>query len=507
MMPKQLEAQDHEQQGRGQEDVIGLKPRLCKALQDWLKNAEIIYRVASGCKGPAHIVFPQLMARNIQDMRDTLEDCGLQYRIYFAHKPTKSHVFVRQALKEGIGLDVASEKELVSALSAGFRGEQIECTGVKNNAFLELALRHRCVIVLDSKQELQRICALKDSMGLKDTTNVLVRITDVSFADRQHKSRHSRFGNTQRSLPEIFEVFHDRADIEFIGYHLHNDERESDIRAAQVEDILSLMEAAYEEGFEPTLLNIGGGLRRQMLDHYDDWAVFVNALEEALMDQHPQITWERYSYGMRLNDKGKIMGRGAVQGLIPAGDFSKVLTEIFTSDRQRGRELGKIIVENGFDVVVEPGHALLDQCGISLFEVVEVKENRDGENMVLVDANMYNLAVPMREYLFDPLLIPRPEQDNKEKPANDEGFEGFIIGNLCREEDFLTKRKISFGRKPQAGDLIAFTNTAAYKMDFEDASPHLHTTGTKIVAYRKQGVWQHCQEDAYNPYDAGEIDL
>lgn len=479
-----------------------LTPRLSAPLKDWLAERDRVFDIAGRVKGPVHVIFPQMMRRNISDLKNTLGDLGLQYRIYFAHKPTKSRAFIRQALKEGIGLDVASENELVSVLAAGFRGDQIECTGVKNDAFLELAARHGCLIVIDSIGELRRLAAVKDKCGIPARTNIMIRISDINFADRNQKLRHSRFGSSQRDLPEFFAFLQKRKDFQFIGYHLHNDERESDIRAGQLENMLTLMEQAYEEGFEPTLLNIGGGLRRDILQDYNEWAHFVNALEESLLEHRAPISWERFSYGMRLNDKGKVAGRGAVQGLIPSADFTKILSEIFASDRQRGRALGAIITENGFDVITEPGHALLDQCGISLFRVVETKESKEGENLVLMDGNMYNLAVPMREYLLDPIHIPAAEP----KASNDEPYEGFMIGNLCREEDFLMRRKIFFRQKPVAGDLVAFVNTAAYKMDFENANPHMHIAGTKIAAYRQNGKWRSCDDNNYNPFEAGDIE-
>lgn len=480
---------------------VTLAPRLSPALEAWMNDAESVHRVASYHRGPLHVIFPQGMSRNITDLKKTMGELNLEHRIYFAHKPTKSAAFIRQALKDGIGLDVASDRELISALSAGFTGSQIECTGVKTDLFLELALRHQCMIVIDSIEELKRICKLKDTYNIAGRTPILIRVSDVSFADRQQKTRHSRFGTPQKELASVWALLR-RDDLNFMGYHLHNDEREADIRAGQVENLLNLIEQAYSNGFEPTIINIGGGLRRMVLADYDQWAHFVNTLEEALMNHRPSITWEGYAYGMRLNDKGKVMGRGSMQGLVPAGDFTSILKEMFLNDRMRGRPLNAIIAENGFEVVTEPGNALLDQCGVSLFRVVEVKQSRDGENMILVDGNMYNLAVPMREYLMDPILIPA-----QGPAANDDPFSSFIIGNLCREEDFLSKRRIGFSQKPRAGDLIAFANTAAYKMDFENATPHLHTAGTKVVAYRKNGQWHHCAEDAYNPFDAGEMDL
>jgi diaminopimelate decarboxylase len=65
---------------------------------------------------------------------------------------------------------------------------------------------------------------------------------------------------------------------------------------------------------------------------------------------------------------------------------------------------------------------------------------------------------------------------------------------LCREEDILHKRKLTFSTVPAPGDIICFLNTAAYASDFEDASPHQHPRGKRFVAVKKEGSWNIMHE-------------
>jgi hypothetical protein len=99
----------------------------------------------------------------------------------------------------------------------------------------------------------------------------------------------------------------------------------------------------------------------------------------------------------------------------------------------------------------------------------------------------------MRDYIMDPILI--SQQSNQEKT------EAFIVGSLCREEDFLMKRKIAFDKKPISGDIIGFANTAAYRMDFENASPHLHSTGTKLVGSWVGEKLNVMTEENFDPFN------
>ena len=130
--------------------MLSIQPRLNPDLQDLLQQHDLLFRLKFLDRGPLHILFPAAMEISAQNLRGEFSEANIENRILFAHKPTKSKAFLAQALKLKLDVDVASYEELCNALSVGFKGEQIECTGIKDTKFLQLALFQRCLIVADS---------------------------------------------------------------------------------------------------------------------------------------------------------------------------------------------------------------------------------------------------------------------------------------------------------------------------------------------------------------------
>jgi diaminopimelate decarboxylase len=101
----------------------------------------------------------------------------------------------------------------------------------------------------------------------------------------------------------------------------------------------------------------------------------------------------------------------------------------------------------------------------------------------VLDGNIYNLGLAkMFHYTTDPILIPQKQSDEN----SHQEFQAFVVGNLCREDDFLINRLINFTQEPQPGDLLIFTNTAAYFAGFEDASPIMHPTSKFLVVSKTE---------------------
>lgn len=451
-------------------------------IQDLLKNKQLLRRAIKLGEGPVQVLIPEQMKHNIRDLLITLEDLGLRSRVMFAHKSSRSNVFALQAAQSEIGIDVASREELISALSAGFRGRSIECTGPKNTRFLRLALQHECLISCDSLLELETI----ENLGVP--AQILLRISDPRAADRSLKVRASRFGILQEDVPKAYEMFKRSPQLSLQGFHIHTDERAADVKAGFLENMISLMEQSYIEGFSPSIINIGGGLRTQTIEDIREWEHYVSFLEEAIIERKNPKTWRNFTYGLALNQKGRISGREKIQGKMTTGSATTVLQEMFENRSLRERTLSEIIRENMWTVMTEPGSLLLQQAGITLVEVIGVKSSTYGP-IILCDANMYNLSIQMHEMFLDPVLL-------SDEPEH--RFEGFLMGNLCREEDILMKRKVAFSRVPKQGDIICFLNTASYG-DFEDSNPHKHPSLRKLVAV-KNDDWTLVDEAAYDPW-------
>src|SRR6266702_1675569 len=163
--------------------MIQLKPYLHPYVERTLRHKDKLFEVARLHKGPIHLIFPDIFHENITKFQGVFDELGIQARINYAHKPNKSKVFVKQSLKSGINIDVASLGELTTALSCGFTGDRIECTGAKNRDFLITALHHNCLISLDSVLELAEIIMLLNICNIQKA-RLLIRISDPAAKDR-----------------------------------------------------------------------------------------------------------------------------------------------------------------------------------------------------------------------------------------------------------------------------------------------------------------------------------
>jgi diaminopimelate decarboxylase len=217
-------------------------------------------------------------------------------------------------------------------------------------------------------------------------------------------------------------------------------------------------------------------------------------IEDALVSGKPTDIWGSYNYCMELTEQRTIKGREKALEKGSAQDARAFISALFADDAaQTGRSLAAVLRDVDITVQTEPGVALLDHCGVTLMRVLGTKTAANGAELVLVDGNIYNLSVAkIYQYIADPLLIGEGE-------ADDVPYGAYIAGNLCQENDILMKRKIPFARKPRAGDVLCFANTAPYFSAFEDASPHMHPRGASFVATERSSGWSLVPERLYQP--------
>ncbi|MBA3823058.1 MAG: hypothetical protein H0X24_04015 [Ktedonobacterales bacterium] len=466
-----------------------LTPALHPLVADLLKQRDLLLAATRLTVGPTHLLVPEVMSSYVATLRAIFAEAGMTAQIAYAHKANKAGAFVRQALSLGLGLDVASRAELVSGLANGFTGAQISCTGPKSRAFLWLALRHGCLISLDSLTELDLIAALLAELpGIG--ARVVVRINDPQVRDRQLRRRVSRFGLLRAELPDLLARLRTLPQITLCGVHLHHYEHRPDVRAGYLDDLLSLMEDCYRAGFAPDIIDLGGGLRGPELADPAAWDRYVADLEARVATGVPTATWADAAYGLSLGARGRIEGRERLAERYKTADFVDYLTIPLRDADLRGRPLAEVIAEHGFTLMIEPGFALVQGAGISLVRVNGTRSLPDGAVGILLDANSLNLSRGMFEPILDPFLIP------KDDAAGEPGA-AYLLGNLCREDDLLMQRQVHFAQLPKAGDVLCFTNTAAYVSDFEDATPIQHPSGTQLVAERHDGGWQLIHPDRY----------
>ena len=170
---------------------------------------------------------------------------------------------LRVLREEGLGIDISSAGELAAARRAGFEPAQIVVHGnAKTDAELDLFVGAGCgLLVIDGPDEPERVAAAARRHGR--VQRVLVRVTPGIAAGGHEKivTGHagSKFGLAPAAAAACVRRIRELEGLEWVGPHVHLGSQIED--AAQLESIVTLLRAwCLEHGFEPSVVDVGGGL-------------------------------------------------------------------------------------------------------------------------------------------------------------------------------------------------------------------------------------------------------
>ncbi|MFE6773904.1 Y4yA family PLP-dependent enzyme [Streptomyces griseus] len=402
--------------------------------------------------GPFHFLLPDAFTANLVAMQDALSRSGVDGFVYYAKKANKAAVFVERSAAGGAGVDVASAAELREALGHGVRGEHLMVTGpAKDPVLLRLAVAHRATIAVDALDELDRLISLAPTGGVRPA-RVLLRALPAT-------QRHSRFGMSESELATALKRCLEAGDaVRMEGFSFHLSGYALQPRANLTARLIDLCVDARRQGLEAGRISIGGGLPISYTDA-GSWRDFLATQNPA--HYHGGKTFRTddfYPY------HSPVAGADALSALLAT---RPVNTDSTLADQLK---------DAGIDLLIEPGRALLDQAGATVFTIQGVK-HRDGYRILTVDGTSLSLSEQWfnSEYLPDPQLIPRD-------PAATTGvFPASVGAATCLESDMLTWRKIAFPQPPRAGDLLLYPNTAGYQMDSNESPFHDLPLPPKVV--------------------------
>jgi diaminopimelate decarboxylase len=433
------------------------------------------------------------LAHNIAGFRSVYSDHRLAGRIFYAHKANRSSALVRELAATEAGIDVASLSELQHALGAGFTGDRIMATGPKNREFLWVAARSGVTVNADSPAELAELAAIVTGYGLP-RVRVLVRLSGFASSGVHIGSRRSRFGVPAAAFARILAVVDTHADaLDLVGVAFHLDTIGLPEKAVALEGCLAALDECRSRGMRPSCVDIGGGFGVSYLADGSQWEGYTTALTEAVLGRRPPMTWNGHGYGLRAENgtvRGSLNLYPAHRQVCGAGYLDRLL---HTSAPEQRRPLGTLLLDHLYDLHIEPGRALLDQCGMVLAGVLEVRDEDGGDTVVRLDCNARDVSLEEHGVLMDPVVIHRAGPDGP-GPVG-----AYLFGNLCLEADLVTRRKVFLPSRPRAGDLLAFVNTAGYVMDFSATEALRQPIGRKVAMYRDGDTWRWCLDEQYWP--------
>lgn len=336
-------------------------------------------------------------------------------KIYYASKAFSAVGFLKLLLKEGLGVDVATEGELRVALKAGFNSTDIIFHG-NNKSFseLEFALDENVgLFVVDSYLEIARLAQIAKSKN--KTANVLVRVTagieahTHEFVATAHEDQKFGFSLAAGDADEAVRRVIKEENLNFIGLHSHIgsqifDNKGFEIAAQRLAQLAGRIN--QDHNVEIQMLNLGGGMG----------IAYINS------DKPLEI---------------EVMAKELIE--IVASNFSN----------------------NGLtmpQLAFEPGRAIVGPSMITLYKVGTIKEieleNGEKRTYVAVDGGMSdNIRTALYGANYTTALVSRLSH----KPT----MLSRIVGKHCESGDIVVK-DCYLPNDLAPGDLIAVAATGAY---------------------------------------------
>jgi len=473
--------------------MLYLAPRIEPRLRSALDQTVVLRDLVSALGSPLNIVLPDQIVHNVHDFRAVYQAHRLAGEIHFAHKANQSSSLVRQLAGIEARIDVASLGELQHALGAGFTPRRIMATGPKSPEFLWLAARTGVIVNADTLSELDSLAAIVATRDLPKV-QVIARLSAFASSGAHVLTRRSRFGTPAADMTAVLDLVEKRsAELDLIGVAYHLDTIGIEEKAAALEGCLVALDEAHRRGVRPHSIDIGGGFGVNYVAEAEQWERYTTELTNAVLGKRAPLTWNGHGYGLR-NEAGKICGALSVYPAYRSVTGAAYLQRLLaTRAPTLGRTLGALLLDNMYELHIEPGRALLDQCGAVLATVLEVRDGGDGEILVRLDLNAGDVSLEEHGVLMDPVLLRPPDQ------LEDDPVGVYLLGNLCLEADLITRRKVFLPSRPRPGDLLAFANTAGYFMDFSADHALRQPIARTVAMYRDGDTWRWCLDEQYWP--------
>ncbi|MGJ8513951.1 hypothetical protein [Carnimonas bestiolae] len=434
-------------------------PHLPAIERDWAvrlrANSALMRQIHAAVNGPFHLVHPATFASNLCAFQRVLTEQRVNGDVYYGKKANKASCWLSEVARMEGCVDVASVPEFVHSLANGIRGDQIGITGAaKSERLLWLAARHGALVAIDALDELERAIRIAAD---GERINILLRVLPP-------KAPNSRFGLNQQELEHALKRCLEACELVAMkGFSFHLDGYAVAPRAALAHQLIDTIDAARALGLTANTLSIGGGFACAYVTE-NDWQRFNAAYSPELFHADKQFAGF-YPYYQA-----------------PTG--AAMLREILMTPGPEQTTLAARLNQHRIRLLLEPGRALLDGAGMSVFPVQGYKHHHDCDHgIVTVNGLSMSLSEQWKnsEFLPDPLLLQcGAERDQIPTRAA-------IGGASCMEYDVLSWRKIPFAAPPRHGDLILYPNTAGYQMDKNESEFHQLPLPPKVVVREREG--------------------
>ncbi|MCQ4045378.1 diaminopimelate decarboxylase [Streptantibioticus rubrisoli] len=359
------------------------------------------------------------------------EAFGPDADVFYAGKAFLSRAVVRWLHEEGLNLDVCSEGELATALSAGMPAERIALHG-NNKSVREI---ERAVeagvgrIVLDSFQEIVRVASVAERLGRRQRVQIRVTVGVEAhtheFIATAHEDQKFGLALADGQAAEAVRRALMLDGLELIGIHSHIGSQIFDTSGFEVaaHRVVGLLKQVRDEhGVELPEIDLGGGLGIAYTSQDDP--------------REPH-------------------------------EIAKALAEIVTREcTAAGLSVPRLSVE--------PGRAIVGPTAFTLYEVGTIKPLEGLRTYVSVDGGMSdNIRTALYDAEYSVALVSRS--------SDAEPMLSRVVGKHCESGDIVV-RDAFLPADLAPGDLLAVPATGAYCRSM--ASNYNHALRPPVVVVK-----------------------
>jgi diaminopimelate decarboxylase len=412
---------------------------------------------------PLNIINPAPLGRNADELSSAAALENVDLKVFFARKANKALTLVDEARISGLGIDVASERELAQVLDRDVPAADIVVTAaVKPRALLEMCVSSGVTVVIDNEDELTL---------LRDVADDARRELPVAFRLAPETLATTRFGLAPAEIVALVDRYWPAGAatrLAIRGLHFHLDGYEADDRLAALGETLEVIDTLRERGHRMRFVDIGGGVPMSYLDDAAAWDRFWSEHCAALAGQREPLTFEGHGLGLTAH-AGEIIGHPNVYPYYQRSRRGPWLSHVLRGEVSvRGRRGTAAAALRSRDLQLRcgPGRSLVDGCGLTAARVEFRKQRRDGTWLIGVAMNRTQCRSTSDDFLVDPLLATRARR------RSSQGIEGYLVGAYCSERELLTWRRLRFPRGAEVGDIVVFPNTAGYLMHSLESASH-----------------------------------
>ena len=422
---------------------LSIKPLKNELVDDFIMNNDL-FKISNNM--PINLIFLDNFINNINLFKDIFVQLNMHENIFFSCKSNKSYALLKAAANQKCGIEVSSYYELIDALK--YTNKIIASGPAKEYKYLFCAIQNKATIVIDDIEELKEIKKFGQSV------KIMLRISDLLGII-------SRFGVNISQIDECLEIIK-KSKINLVGFSFHINNYNLDDRVVAIKQLLNIIN---EKNLNIKYIDIGGGIPV----NYCSKEEFHNFLKEN--------NKKMYFKEKEINDFYPYYNNLATD---------KALQYVLNKVK---KELGKV------EIIIEPGRSLLNNCGISIYEIQYLKHLSNGDNLIVTNGNINCLSEQWfnTDYLIEPLLYKKVKNNNIKN-----NIIASVAGNLCLEQDMITWRKIKFEETPEKGDLLIYYNTAGYQMDSNESNFHKIPLIEKYVVKKINNKYDIQEDKSYD---------